>query len=141
MKTKDRKVEHKKVIKYIRKWNKTLNEDDTIGCGRFRIDMWSEKWYRFSDGSGGELYVLLKLSDTLTNNSAMFYVDNFNYKCKVGQYLNDFMIRCSSGHKGHYPPLNYIAYDIHEIKEYAKYPKWNGKVEEGILDNYDWIKK
>lgn len=134
---KDRKKEHKKVIKYMRRMNKNLLEDDYIGCGRFRLDLWSESWYRFSDGSGGELFLTFKITDTETGNKALFFADNFDYISKILSYTNDFLIRCSSGHSGHYPHLNYPAYDIHEIKAYSKGKEWNGKLEnEYIIDKY-----
>lgn len=137
---KERKKEHKKVIKYMRRMNKSLLKDDYIGCGRFRLDLWSESWYRFSDGSGGELFVTFKITDTWTGNKALFLANNYNYDIIVWTYVNDFLIRCSSGHSGHYPPLSYPAYDVHEIKSYAKDKEWNGKLEdEYIIDKYCWI--
>ena len=28
-----------------------------IGCGRFRIDLYSENWNRYEDNSGGHMYL------------------------------------------------------------------------------------
>lgn len=137
---KDRKKEHKKVIKYMRKFNKSLIKDDYIGCDRFRIDLWSERWYRFSDKSGGELLCVFKLSDRLADNSAYFICDNYNYQREIFSFLNDFLIRCSSGTPGHYPALNYVAYDIHNVVPYNNERNVSNKIAEGVIDNYCWIK-
>lgn len=141
---KDRKKEHKKVIKYMRRMNKNLLEDDYVGCGRFRLDLWSESWYRFEDGSGGELFLTFKITDTATGNKALFFANNYNYYIKIWEYCNDFLIRCSSGCLGHIPSLNYIAYDVHSIKQYVGDIK-NGRVlrqpEEYVIDKYCWIGK
>lgn len=133
---KERKKEHKKVIKYMRRMNKSLLNDNYIGCGRFRLDLWAENWYRFSDGSGGELFLTFKIIDTWTGNKALFFATNYDYESKIWHYTNDFLIRCSSGRTGHYPSLSYPAYDVHEIKAYVKDKEWDGKSEEYVIDKY-----
>lgn len=139
---KDRKKEHKKVIKYMRMRNKQLAADDYIGLNRFRIDLFSEKWFRFEDGSGGVLSLTFKLTDTWTNNTAYFICDNYDYQWRMFDYLNDFLIRCSSGRKGHWPPLHYIAYDVHEIKPYAHFKEREINIEpkDGIINKYNWTR-
>lgn len=135
---KDRKREHKKVIKYIRKLNKNISEDAYLGLNRFRIDSYRENWYRYEDGSGGDLNCFVKITDTLTNNCAVFIVNNYDYYYKIIEYTNDFMIRCSSGNYGHYPALHYVMYDIHEIVSYDG-NKVNNYTEKGVIGKYDFI--
>lgn len=140
---KDRKKVHKKVIKYIQMRNKQLAEDEYVGLNRFRIDIWSENMHRFSDGSGVRLIYILKLTDSLTGNSAYFETDNFWYEYKIFEYANDFLIRCSSGWSGHWPHLHYLAYDVHEVIDYK------GRIDKGfvnedeyedeIINTYSWI--
>lgn len=136
----DRKKEHKKVIKYIRKFNKYIESDEHIGLNRFRVDVLSEKMYRFSDGSGVELFFIIKMTDTYTGNIACFLADNFDYRNKLGTYVNDFMIRCSDGHRGHIPSLHYVAYDIHTIMPYVGRGNTNKGYEEGIINKYNWLR-
>lgn len=138
---KDRKKEHKQVVKYIRRINKQLSQDEYLGINRFRIDIWSENWHRFSDGSGGELFLVFKIIDTLIGNFAMFTANNYSYAYKVGVYINDFLIRCSSGHPGHYPFLQYIVYDVSKIISYDGCDVENKKIEEGIINKYNWIER
>lgn len=136
----DRKKEHKKVIKYIRKFNKYIGNDEHIGLNRFRVDVLSETMYRFSDGSGVELFFIIKMTDTYTGNIACFLADNFNYRNKLATYVNDFMIRCSDGWRGHIPSLHYAAYDIHTIMPYVGSRKSIGnEFEEGIINKYNWL--
>lgn len=118
----DRKREHKKLVRFIRTTNKSLSNDEYIR-NRFRVDMFNETWYRFSDGSGGELTVLIKFTDKWTRNTAYFYVTNFSYVLQIRRQLNDFIHRCAHGHYGHYPPLQYVAYDIHKIVSYEGHVK------------------
>lgn len=137
---KNRKKEHKKVVKFIRQLNKKISNDLYLGINRFRIDMVTENWRKFEDGSGGTLIIVLKISDKLTNNKACFIVDNYDYWREIYNYANDFLIRCSSGHAGHYPPLHYVAYDIHSIVPYNGSKNREIKeTEDGVIDYYDWI--
>lgn len=135
---KDREKEHNKVIKYIHKINKKIANDKYIGLNRFRVDMYREYWKRFEDNSGGYLTIVFKMTDKLTNNSACFISSNFGFVYDLNRYLNDFLVRCSSGHPGHYPPLHYVTYDISEVISYS-----GNKVEvikDYVVDKYSWIK-
>lgn len=137
---KDRKKEHKKVVKNIRKINKQIQNDEYLGLNRFRIDMVTENWRKFEDGSGGTLIIVLKISDKLTNNKAYFIVDNYDYWREIYNYANDFLIRCSSGHIGHHPPLHYVAYDVHSIVPYGNHKATEpSKYEDSVITYYDWI--
>lgn len=136
---KDRKKLHKKIIKYMRIINKQLYNDEYIGCGRFRIDLNYENWSRYSNGLGGYMCLIFTISDSLTGNKGFFICNNYDYKYKINNYLNDFLIRCSSGQYGHYPPLNYIAYDVHEIIPYNRIKDREVKAEDGVINFYDWI--
>lgn len=142
MKQRDRLKEHKKIIKYMRRVNNQMANDEYLGLNRFRIDMYSEKWWRFSDGSGGELFIYFRITDKVTGNSAIFYANNYNYIMKINEYLNDFIIRCGSGWAGHFPHLSYIAYDVHAIKEYGSHKETPlEKYEEGVINTYNWLEK
>lgn len=137
---KDRKKIHKEVVKYMRWRNKELATDAYIGLNRFRIDLAQESWYRFEDGSGGELFLTFKLTDLLTGNKACFMCNNFNYDYKLLMYANDFLIRCSSGNKGHHPPLHYVAYDIHTIIPYDKDDHEKKVIpDDDVLCRYNWL--
>ena len=48
---KDRKKEHKKIVKHMQLINKQLAADEYMGLNRFRIDMFMEDWHRYADGS------------------------------------------------------------------------------------------
>lgn len=136
---KDRKKEHKKVLKDMRRINRQIENDEYLGLNRFRIDIVTENWHRFVDGSGGFLHILFKITDKLTNNKACFMADNYNYWIRMNEYANDFLIRCSSGHMGHFPPLLYAAYDVHEIVPYREFDKLR-EPEDGVIDTYNWLK-
>lgn len=135
---KDRKAVHKKVMKEIRRRNESLANDEYVGLNRFRIDMVSESMYRFSDGSGLTLSFLLKISDALTGNSCCFMANNYNYEYRIFEYANDFLIRCSDGWMGHYPPLHYVAYDVHEIVPYVgRKSNSNKEPKDGVICKYN----
>lgn len=137
---KDREKEHKKIVKFIRNINAQLANDEYIGLNRFKIVMLSEEMYRFSDGSGIELYFIFKLIDEYTNNSACFLADSFNYKRKIFTYANDFLIRCSDGWRGHIPSLHYAAYDIHTTMPYVGRKRIRKEPEEGVINKYNFLR-
>lgn len=137
---KDRKREHKKIVKYTRRINKQISSDEYLGLNRFRIDIYSEDMYRYSDGSGVHLYLIFKLTDNVTNNSAYFTADNYNYDWYILQYTNDFLIRCSTGRYGHQPLLHYIAYDVHEVVEYDGRKDCKPKFSDEAIDIYNFTK-
>lgn len=119
MRDKLREKEHKKVRKYIRAINHSISNDAYLGLNRFKVYMFNEDWLKFNDNSGGFLHMTIKMSDNLTGNSAYFYANDFNYKKDIPTYLNDFLISCSCGDHGHFPPLHYMAYDVHKLIPYA----------------------
>lgn len=138
---KDRKKSHTPIIKYMKKINKDLSNDIYLGLNRFKIDLWSENWYRFSDNSGGILNLTFKMTDNLTNNVAFFMCDNYDYEYEICKYLNDFAIRCSSGNYGHYPHLHYVAYNIHKIAPYRGNSKSNiGDIRDEVINKYSYLK-
>lgn len=138
---KDKKKKHKKIIKDMRRFNKQLATDEYIGLNRFRIDLFSEEIDRYSDGSGMYMYLIFKLTDKLTDNTAYFSASNYNYLYKMSEYANDFLIRCSIGHLGSFPPLHYIAYDVHTIIPYVgrkDNPIQKEKYKDGVINTYNW---
>lgn len=135
----ERKKEHKKVVKYMRLFNKSLANDSYLGLNRFRTDIYSEKWFRFEDG-GGWLSYIFKISDKLTGNTAYFITDNYSYRYELAIHANDFLIRCSSGREGHHPPLHYVAYDVHNIIPYNMDNNKTIVCEDGIVNTYSWIR-
>ena len=140
MKNKLREKEHKKIVTYMRRVNKQIMNDEYLGINRFRIDMEREYWWEFSDKSGGELSIYFKIKDNDTGNWAIFNANNYDYVLSINKYANDFLIRSSSGWAGHYPHLQYLAYDVHDIKPYGgrkETPK--EKYEEGVIDYYNWL--
>lgn len=136
----DRRKIHREIVKRIQKINKQIGNDDYLGLDRFFITMKSEDWYRYPDGSGGRLLVELKIADRVTNNFATFLVNNYDYDYRLFQYLNDFLVRCSSGKYGHFPPLPYISYDVHEIVSYDMRQIQICNNKDGIINRYDWSK-
>jgi len=134
-----RKREHNKVKRYMHKVNNKVMSDSYLGLNRFRIDSYREFWHKYADNSGGRLTVYFKLTDTLTNNTATFVANNYDYERQILSYFNDFLIRCSSGLSGNFPPLHYVQYDVHEIVDY----KGNKCTErdESVVCAYDYFKK
>lgn len=134
---KDKKKIHNKIVRRMRTTNKQLASDKYLGLNRFRIDLFSEKWHKYSDGSGHYVRLIFKLSDKITGNSAYFISSNYSYNHELFIYANDFLIRCSSGTRGHTPSLSYIAYDVHEIVPYSGRNNTIPEPKENIIDTYD----
>lgn len=80
MKDKMRAKYHKRAMKMIHRLNKTIAEDN-IWRGRFIAMNKEEKWNKFSDNSGGILYILVRMYDKKTK--------------KYRDYRWDYMIRSS----------------------------------------------
>ena len=140
MRSKLRSKAHKEVVKYMRKVNKQIMNDEYLGLNRFRLDMLREDWHEYEDKSGGMLGVLFKIKDNLTGNKAAFYISRFNFEWHISEYVNDFLIRCSNGHRGSIPSLSYCAYDVHDIVPYGNHKVTDpSKYEDGVVCKYDWI--
>ena len=140
----ERKRIHKEVVKYMRMRNKQMAADEYVGLNRFRIDLFEEDYIRYPDGSGGHLFLVFKMTDKLTGNTAYFGTNSYSYTHVMFDYLNDFLVRCSAGHSAHWPHLHYWAYDVHECIEYEGIRKKDDfkhkDPEEGVIDKYDWTR-
>lgn len=138
---KERKKEHKRIVKHMREINKSRINNEYIGIGRFRIDLIQEEWNKYEDGSGGYLFLIFQITDTFTKNKCWFSTDNYNYARRMFYFANDFLIRCSSGRMGHYPPLNYIAYDVHDFCPYSGSSNRISQDKESVVDKYNLIRQ
>lgn len=137
----NRKKEHKRIVNLMQKLNKELAKDEYLGCSRFRIDLYSEDWYKYSDSSGGYMSMIFKMTDKATNNKAFFMCSSYDYDFYIPAYINDFAIRCSKGVPGHLPPLGYVAYDVHSVIPYAGQRDNNNiSIETETMNKYSYIK-
>lgn len=135
-----REKEHKRLVKLMRKLNKTWGEDAFLGLNRFRADFFSERCYNFEDSSGCELTITIKMTDNLTGNCAYFITNNYAFIRDLSTYMNDFMIRCSSGYYGHIPALDYIACKIDTIIPYVGEGGRRTKFGDEGVRTFNWTK-
>ena len=63
--SKNRKVHQRAMNKLVRAMNKNI-ENDNLWNGRFVIKQDSAQWYLYEDGSGAELFVVLRFIDRCT---------------------------------------------------------------------------
>lgn len=136
MRDKQRTKVRREIVNYMRRVNKQIANDGYLGLNRFRADIFSEKWERYSDGSGGCLTVVVKLTDKITGNSAYYVSDNYRFYRDMHECMNDFLIACSSGFHGCIPNPHYIAYDVHSIAPYTE--KSVRRTSDEAVDTYNW---
>lgn len=140
MRNKLREKEHKKIVHYMRRVNKQIINDEYLGLNRFRLDMLRENWREYDDKSGGHLNILFKITDNVTGNKAVFGCTNYGFEWCINNYANDFMIRSSNGLAGHFPHLEYYAYDVYSVVPYGNNNVTNPeKYEDDVICKYDWI--
>lgn len=63
--SKNRKVHQRAMNKLVRVMNKNIEKDD-LWNGRFVVKQEAAQWYLYEDGSGAELFVVLRFIDRCT---------------------------------------------------------------------------
>lgn len=61
----NRKVHQRAINQAVRQLNKNI-QNDPLWRGRFKVSQEAAQWYSYEDGSGYELYVVLRFTDTKT---------------------------------------------------------------------------
>lgn len=96
MKDKQRKRSQRGANKIIRELNKNVATDD-LWQGRFKCKQIDADWYRFDDGSGGILYMDIRIIDKKTGYYKDFRWDHLNSYVNSGWHvweaLNDFIVK------------------------------------------------
>ena len=94
MRDKQRKRAQKKINKSVRTLNKNI-KNDSLWRGRFVVRQLKSFWWRFEDGSGGELHALLEIRDLKTCLHMSFFVNNYNTSWKLWENGNKFIAEYS----------------------------------------------
>ena len=79
----NRKTHQRKLNKVIKALNKNIENDD-LWMGRFFIRQYSAEFYKYEDGSGGELYVYLRFYDKKDKKYMEYYGDSCSI-CHFGK--------------------------------------------------------
>ena len=90
----ERKKLQRKVNKVVREVNRSI-ERDTLWNGRFYITQCGSQYYRYEDGSGGQLFVRFVFVDKKTGDFAVLHEDSvgvllFNGN-KLAWKMNEFI--------------------------------------------------
>ena len=115
-----RKDYHKKAMKMIRELNKNT-EQDPLWRGRFVAMVKGERWYQFSDNSGGILTLYIRMYDKKTKQYmdyrweyAPYFHGNVWHLCM--EIANDFVVeKIDVWHDADRPSI-YNATDYHKEK-------------------------
>lgn len=94
MRDKQRKKAQKKINKSVRTLNKNI-KNDSLWRGRFVVHQLKSFWWRFEDGSGGELQALLEIRDLKTGLHMSFFVTNYDINWKLWENGNKFIVEYS----------------------------------------------
>ncbi len=94
MRDKQRKQAQKKINKSVRALNKNI-KNDSLWRGRFVVRQLESFWWRFEDGSGGELCALLEIRDLKTGFYMRFSVNNYGTGWKLWKNGNKFIAEYS----------------------------------------------
>lgn len=129
----DRKVHQRKLNKLIRRMNKNIREDDWWK-GRFFARQYSAEFYRYEDGSGGELCVYLRFYDKKDMKYQEYYGDSCSLchwgGARLWWTMNEFITNVTSTWKSDTHPKDvdksdYINKTEDEvIKEATPYVDW-----------------
>ena len=94
MRDKQRKKAQKKINKSVHTLNKNI-KNDSLWRGRFVVHQLKSFWWRFEDGSGGELQALLEIRDLKTGLHMSFFVNNYDINWKLWENGNKFIAEYS----------------------------------------------
>jgi len=96
MKDRQRKRAQRGANKIIRELNQNVAKDD-LWRGRFKCKQIGADWYRFEDGSGGILYMDIRIIDKKTGYYKDFRWDHLNSYPNSGWHvwegLNNFIVQ------------------------------------------------
>lgn len=100
IKSRKRKVHQRKMNELMRLINKNIEQDD-LWKGRYIVRQVSSQWYDYLDGSGSELWVVLRFKDRLTGYTwdTAETVNHWRWinGCHMWKVMNDFIVdRCST---------------------------------------------
>lgn len=84
--------QQRKVNKIVRKYNKSLEEDEAFR-GRIYIRQYSAGFHEFSDGSGGFWYGVLRVYDKVTNTYKSILGDIHGIEYEMYSEVNQFITR------------------------------------------------
>lgn len=98
IKSRKRKVHQRKMNQLMRLMNKNI-ENDNLWKGAFQVKQIASQWYDYSDGSGSELWVVLRFTDRVTGFTwdTAETVNHWRWinGCHLWQAMNDFIVdRC-----------------------------------------------
>ena len=118
-----RKTHQRKLNKVIKALNKNIENDD-LWMGRFFIRQYSAEFYKYEDGSGGELYVYLRFYDKKDKKYMEYYGDSCSI-CHFGgtrlwHTMNDFIVEITSAWKDGRPYENKQDYRSVSCDEVVK---------------------
>lgn len=81
----------KEVTKYVRDFNKALEEDKAF-LGRIYIRQYSCGFIEYSDGSGAMWYGVLRIYDKETNTYKSVLGDSYSFKYALSMGVNNFVV-------------------------------------------------
>ena len=90
----ERKKLQRRVNKAVREINRSI-ERDALWNGRFYITQCGSQYYRYEDGSGGQLLIRFVFVDKKTGDYAIWYEDSvgilFCSGSRLGWKMNEFI--------------------------------------------------
>lgn len=128
MKSKERKKYQRKINKAVREVNESIRLDDLWKSRFFIRQVESPQWYRYEDGSGGELFVCLRFYDKATKKYKDVFGNSYEWASGNGWYLfwemNRFIVEdCKVWDENPCPtlePLDYTNIDCDRITKESK---------------------
>lgn len=88
----NKKKHFRKLNKVLRQMNKNIKEDE-LWKGRFCVKSIAHQWYRFEDGSGWNMYVVIHFIDRVSGTTwdVGDDVNSFCFGAKVWWLMNKFI--------------------------------------------------
>ena len=88
----NKKRHFRKLNKVLRQMNQNIKED-TLWRGRFYVKPIGHQWYRFEDGSGWNMYVVVRFIDRVSGITwdVGNDVNSFCFGAKIWRLMNEFI--------------------------------------------------
>lgn len=99
----------------VRKMNETV-EQDQLWQGRFQCRQVDRYFQRFDDYSGFSIVWTMEFIDKQSNARGVCHIEwryGFTF-ARLADFMNDFIIRATTGDWGHWPMLPWIEINVGE---------------------------
>lgn len=130
--SKNRKRHQRALNQIVRRFNKSLEQDE-LWRGRFKVaQMLGSQWYQYEDGSGAELYVCLVFMDQCTGKYFRRWDDVNYWRMWGGSHIWETMNWLITQH------WNVWKEDLAQARDMTAWAQYNATVRTEVPVSTNW---